>query len=193
VYRPIHTHSDGLVIGLLLANRAVHGGGFERSQRASLIGLPVAAVLFVVSYVCFRRIFLFSGAACFFGATAWFLLAQPRLSARFFRFRPFYVVSRLSYGMYLNHLLLLAFALNLGLHVPLGKFSSLHSLLVTCLLTGLSVTVSCVSYCLIESPFLRLRDRFLVGHTHHADGYATTNVPTYKGCKESLGQQTVRP
>jgi len=104
---------------------------------------------------------LFSGAACFFGAAVWFLLARPQLSARWLGLRHFYVVSRLSYGMYLNHLLLLWLPMTLGLRLPMGGFPGLHCILITVLLTLLSVAVSSVSYCLIESPFLRLRDRLL--------------------------------
>ena len=149
------------IIGLLLANLAVQDSGFLRAKRASLAALFCGGCLFVVSYVLCRRIFLFSGAACFFGAAVWFLLARPQLSARWLGLRPFYVVSRLSYGMYLNHLLLLWLPMTLGLRLPMGGFPGLHCILITVLLTLLSVAVSSVSYCLIESPFLRLRDRLL--------------------------------
>jgi peptidoglycan/LPS O-acetylase OafA/YrhL len=149
---------------------AVHDSGFLRAKRASLAAILGGGCLLIVSYVFCRRILLFSGAACFFGAAVWFLLTRPQLSARWLGLRPFYIVSRLSYGMYLNHLLVLWLPMNLGLRLPMGHIPGLHCTLITVLLTILSVGVSCVSYCLIESPFLRLRDRILEAPAHRPVG-----------------------
>jgi peptidoglycan/LPS O-acetylase OafA/YrhL len=162
IHRPIHTHADGLLMGLLLANFAADGKGPDPRSNAPTWALVTSAVLFASTYVIQRQVLLFSGAALFFGCLTWFLLARPQLSSKLFGFRPFYLVSRLSYGMYLNHLLLLKGVLAVGLALPLASLSpSLHSAGVALTLTAVSLAVACVSYCLIEHPFLRLRDRLL--------------------------------
>lgn len=77
--------------------------------------------------------------------------------------RPFYVVSRLSYGMYLNHFVILRWILPsvaVALRLRLGQTVPAVGLTFVVLVT-LSLAISAVLYVTVEKPFLQVRDRVL--------------------------------
>jgi peptidoglycan/LPS O-acetylase OafA/YrhL len=161
LYHTFHTHADALVIGLLLAN-LTDGRAPQRPGLA--IGAVFASlVLTVVGRKLWPAVFDFTSSALVFGSITWLLLSVPRVSATLFGFRLFHVISRLSYGIYLNHQLLLewfdqdAFRLVRSTGLPLG----LGNVAYFVIFTILSAAVAVVSFCVIEWPFLRLRDRLL--------------------------------
>ena len=161
LYEMFHTHADALVIGLLLAN-LTDGSTPKRPRMA--IGLVFAALVFTfVARRLWPVVFDFTSSALVFGSITWLLLGAPRLSVTLFGFRLFHVISRLSYGIYLNHPLLLdwfdeeAFRLVRTTGLPLW----LRDFAYFAIFTVLSAAVAVVSFCLIEWPFLRLRDRLL--------------------------------
>jgi peptidoglycan/LPS O-acetylase OafA/YrhL len=159
IFKPIHTHADGLVMGLLLAHLDVFGG--DRLKRGLLAsGWPVlfSALVFVP---LFRSDLLnLTACALFFGSCTWYLVAQRRRWLSVLEWRGFYLLSRLSYGMYLNHFFL---------NHPMADFSmrclpwasaapALHQVLGTILFAASSAGVAVVTFCLIEWPFLQLRE-----------------------------------
>jgi peptidoglycan/LPS O-acetylase OafA/YrhL len=160
-FEPFHTHADGLLIGLLVANLAdKHRPDRPGRALGYLVG---AACLAAVGRKASQVVFDFSGSALVFGALTWLVLSLPRSSSAFLGSRAFFVISRLSYGMYLNHQLIMewitpaAYGLVRSLHLPLPVANAAFAGIVA----ALSAAVAIATYCLIEWPFLRLRDRML--------------------------------
>jgi peptidoglycan/LPS O-acetylase OafA/YrhL len=161
LYTPIHAHADGLVVGLLLAHldlveRGRYRQGVFGPAWVLLAGAAACAGLILVS----GKFFNFTGISLFFGSLIWWLLGQPRRWLGWLDSQPFYILSRLSFGMYLNHQFLNAATARLMLrHVslPLGS-AALHNILTTAVLVALSALAATVTFCLIEHPFLRLRE-----------------------------------
>jgi hypothetical protein len=109
------------------------------------------------------EILYLSGLAIFFGATCWYLLAAPRPWLAFLNAWPFYLISRLSFGMYLNHFYLLDSVTGFAMkYIPCAtSVPSLHHAATALLVTAVSAAVATLTFCVIEFPFLRVRDRLL--------------------------------
>ena len=163
-HKPFHVHADGLVMGLLLAHLdVIDGDRFKQGLMAS--GWPLLASL-LVFLPFFRSLILAdSGCALFFGSCTWFLLARRRPYLRILDSWAFYLLSRLSYGMYLNHFFLLDSTTDFTLrHIPTsGRTTAFQQIAGTLLLVLASAGVAIVTYCFIEWPFLRLREWMFAG------------------------------
>ncbi|HEY7326440.1 MAG TPA: acyltransferase [Gemmataceae bacterium] len=154
----VHVRADGLVMGMLLAHLdVVDGSRFKQGLFAS--GWPLL-ISFLVFVPCFHSpILMETGCALFFGACTWFFVARrwPRLAM--LESHSFYVISRLSFGMYLNHFYLLSVTAAFTLHyVPADWGAAVQQMAGTLLFIGASAGVAVVTFCLIEWPFLRLRE-----------------------------------
>lgn len=164
LYQPIHSHADGLIMGLLIANLELTGGGRPRrglfaTPWGVLLAVAAAAALRLVQ----REVFNFTGVSLIFGATVWFLLAGRRGWLRPLDAIPFYWLSRLSFGMYLNHgyiagPLAKAYATHLA---PPDRSPAHHGIALIGITTVLSAAAALLTFCLIEHPFLSLRHRML--------------------------------
>jgi peptidoglycan/LPS O-acetylase OafA/YrhL len=162
IYTPIHTHADGLLIGLLLSWAWVHAGLAHASLRSARIraGLAAAACGAVALRWLQNDLFSFSALALAFGALAVLGLLSRRGAARIGAARPVAVVARLSYGMYLNHEIVLvllgppAFAAA----APLGPGVAFPVGLAACY--AASAAVAAATHVLIEQPGLEWRDRW---------------------------------
>ncbi|MCL2659529.1 MAG: acyltransferase [Acidobacteriaceae bacterium] len=160
LYSPFHTHCDGLIMGLILSNlwvsrheRAV--AGRWKSYALAAGGLVVFIALRQLQY----EVLIFAGLALFFGSLVWFGLNS---GVRWFQSRLFYWLSRLSFGMYLNHAYMRKGVLAMMRHAPFLKPASIVSQLSgTVLLTAVSAAVALVTFCLVEHPFLNLRAKVL--------------------------------
>ncbi|MEP6754870.1 MAG: acyltransferase [Chthonomonadales bacterium] len=163
MYYKFHTHCDGLIIGLIISNLWVSYNKPRSPLWKSSLILLGGFVLLVVLRELQHEIFIFTGLAFFFGSLVWFGLASR---INFFQSRPFYWISRLSFGMYLNHGYLVSPVLKSFLpHIHFLPPSSIAAqLLGTMILTGLSAAIAIVTFCLVEHPFLGLRMRLLEPH-----------------------------
>lgn len=159
IYSPFHTHADGLAVGLLVAWAAVAVPKLMTpltTARNLLFAVPIVAVALVLRS-CSQDVFSFSALALIYGAMAVFALRDTSIFSRFAGWRPFYVISRLSYAMYLNHFLLV--------EGPAQGFIAAHRGGYTTFLVGyvgmiaLSMAIATVTFLLIESPFLQWRER----------------------------------
>jgi hypothetical protein len=160
LYYPFHTHCDGLITGLIVANLMV-----SRDRLGWLLkrpGLTVFAsmVLMVVLNRIQNDIFDFTGLGVFFAAVVWWgIQSKPQ----WFSQHAFYLLSRLSFGMYLNHEYMGEFIVRhlepaLGL-MKLGAVGA--SAAGFLILTLFSMCVSAVTFCLVEHPFLMVRTALL--------------------------------
>jgi peptidoglycan/LPS O-acetylase OafA/YrhL len=160
VYYKFHTHCDGLVMGLIIAHRWTTHGKATMTRRFSCVMVIVAFMLFVVLRLVQHELLIFSGLALFFGSLVWLGLT-PGVS--FFSSKFFYWISRLSFGMYLNHAYLIGPVLsNSLLHFSFFSASSIPSqLIATFMLVFLSAGLSLLTFSVIEQPFLNLRFHLL--------------------------------
>ena len=113
-------------------------------------------------YFANKTLFAFSALALFYGAALLYMLRDRSVLQRFCRLRLFHLLSRLSYGMYLNHFPILLFGMPVVMpfvaKLGLGTNGFWLGGLV---IVALSLLVSLTTFAFIESPFLRLRDRWL--------------------------------
>jgi peptidoglycan/LPS O-acetylase OafA/YrhL len=174
MYFPFHTHSDGLALGLLIAWVAAFypqrmASTFFR-LRVSVVLAAMGAALWLFNPVVFN----FSALASVYGALAFFIMAMPSVG-KLLGWQGFYVVSRLSYGMYLNHFGLLprlatVFGKWCPPEGPLFWFWYLVSMLV-CL------AFSVLTFQLIEWPFLRIRASWMKAMTAQNPAARQINQP----------------
>lgn len=159
LYYPFHTHCDGLIAGLFVANLAL-----ERDRLRGLWNHPVLLFLLaLVAFVVLGRVqaetLSFLGLALLFGSLVWW---GRTITAKFFDAHIFYLLSRLSFGMYLNHEYMEQWIVTHTAHWPLvGAHPALGSCACFPLLALCSMAVSTCTFLLIEHPFLVLRTAVL--------------------------------
>lgn len=162
------THCDGLIIGLIIANLWV-----TREKPASRFATPgvliaLAVTLMFVLHQLQKEIFDFTALALFFGSLVWLgLQCRPAI----FNSRIFYWVSRLSFGMYLNHEYMCPWMVNRLLPMlPYAvRFPVLTNLAGVILIAMFSASIALATFCCVEYPFLQIRKAVLRRHTaHHA-------------------------
>jgi peptidoglycan/LPS O-acetylase OafA/YrhL len=165
LYTPIHTHCDGLLVGLLLAGASVRfPGAFAERKLSRNLALPgLAALLGLALWALDRRVFAFSSLGIIYGAIALFLLRDGSRLKRVLGWHGFHLVSRLSYGMYLNHFEILPRVLGWLeplLESALGQGAHVAVIAFALCLAG-SISAAAMTFVLIEHPFLVLRDQGL--------------------------------
>jgi peptidoglycan/LPS O-acetylase OafA/YrhL len=156
---PLYTHADGLAVGGLLAWFAVFRPELIRSKH---LRLPVcAAMVFVGSglYYIDRQVLSFTATALIFGAAVLWGLGLER-TPTLLDWHGFYLISRLSYGMYLNQFGLLEHLGKLWLVARAeGGEPVFWALYPVCVLA--SMAVAFLTFQLIEWPFLQIRARWV--------------------------------
>lgn len=165
IYQPIHSNCDGLLMGLIISNLVCErqASSAPYSRRLAWILFALACLAAVSLRAVQREIFNLSGMTLLLGSLVWIGLHAESTLPRVLASPVFYIGSRLSYGIYLNHAYL---------HEPLSRFAlaylpgaegapSLHLFATQCLVAVLSACFAAVTFCLIEHPFLRWRDAIL--------------------------------
>jgi len=164
LYEPIYSHADGLVLGCLIALISIDFSR-ERHHRFVTSAWPVvlSGVVFLILHALQKEVLGFTGITVLFGAVTWFFLWNPRTLARVHDRWLFYLFSRLSYGMYLNHIFLVPGVVKWTLgHWPKIAHVAFATEFVASVLSVLvSAGLASLSFCLVEYPFLHLRDRLL--------------------------------
>jgi peptidoglycan/LPS O-acetylase OafA/YrhL len=156
------THCDGLIMGMLLSNWWVSKEQPRSKILSPWILLIGACILAGILYAIQKEIFDFTALALVFGALAWLGL-QRRFSI--FNPRPFYWISRLSFGMYLNHEYMCPWIVRsvLPRFFNITQMPVLSTVGGVCLLILMSAAASVVTFCLVEHPFLQMR-KVVLGH-----------------------------
>ena len=161
LYFPIATHADGLAIGLLIAWVGVFYPWFLKS-RLSRLAAGAMVALGVGLYAVNQVLFNFLSLALIFGAAALWGISLEK-TPKLLDLKIFYVISRLSYGMYLNHFAVLVIMRSYLLEVRRwGGEPMFWVLYLACVLA--SMAVAFVTFQLVEWPFLQLRTRWLSPH-----------------------------
>src|SRR6185437_16750432 len=172
LFSPIYyhsiTHCDGLIIGLIIANlwetRTQPKSRFANPWLLVLLGTLCLGVLHTLQ----KEIFDFTALALFFGSFVW-LGVQRKVSI--FDSRLFYWISRLSFGMYLNHEYMAPWVVERVLpHLGVLRSHLLANLMSVAVLVVISAAVALVTFCLVEHPFLQLRKIVLAKPTRAPAG-----------------------
>jgi peptidoglycan/LPS O-acetylase OafA/YrhL len=165
MYSPFHLHNEGLTIGLLIALLSViapHWLDGSPGRRLRVCALAVgASVVAILLRATDAIVFPFLSLSMIYGSIVVVLLAIGSEKLRPLKARAFFAVSRLSYGMYLNHFAVLRWiapsvaraAKALGGQSLITLATSLSVVIV------LSASFAVVTFILIEHPFLALRAR----------------------------------
>jgi peptidoglycan/LPS O-acetylase OafA/YrhL len=157
IYLPFHLHADTLVMGLILSNLAVDREDDGAALRASRWILPLGALVCLPLVALQREVFSFTEIALLFGACARFAISPASTRVPLLGSRFFYVISRLSFGMYLNHRYFESAVLDFVTgHVP-PESPGLQFVAVYLALAAVSALFATVTFCLVEHPFLALR------------------------------------
>lgn len=166
---PIHLHNESLVAGLAIALFAVlHPHYFERRPDAGLSkrGLAVMLACCSLALVLYRfdsMVFSTTAIALIFGSVALWLLWDRSVLSWPATWRIWYPVSRLSYGMYLNHLIFLPGTIAWGVVWATELTGSVTVGGYVAILVGIAVSMglATVTFVLVERPFLLLRAHWL--------------------------------
>jgi peptidoglycan/LPS O-acetylase OafA/YrhL len=127
--------------------------GFWENAAVLIGGVALALILRRVNQFIFR----FSSLAMLYGSVTFFLL-RARTLPRLVNWHGFYIVSRLSYGMYLNQFHVVYFLPRL---MPLtGTGLSGLAICWTISLIG-SLAIAFITFAIIEVPFLKLREHWV--------------------------------
>jgi peptidoglycan/LPS O-acetylase OafA/YrhL len=188
LYYPIHTHSDGLIMGLLLSNleterRAERRAGVDENFFSSGWMVVFAIISGFVLRRIHHEIFNYTSVTLIFGAVVFFLLRRRPRWLVFLDWGGFYVLSRLSFGMYLNHQYMCDKIVDLGLsNLPFStRMPGFCNGMIALVLFALSIAVSVVTFSLVEYPFLQLRERVLVRHSQSGVDFPTNGERGFKG------------
>jgi peptidoglycan/LPS O-acetylase OafA/YrhL len=150
------THADGLLAGSLAA-LLLECGYMPRSRPLNLIAHVMLGVLFLFLYWGWPADgYVLLGGLLFLnlGMTALVvsLVQEPApLLRRFFEFAPLAWLGRISYGVYLWHMVVFG----LSGRIPLLKEYASWPLTI-----GLTIAVAAVSFYVLERPLLQLKRRF---------------------------------
>ena len=159
---PFHTHADGLLAGVLLSWVSILKADHLRPL-PFLRNLIWPAILVLVGLLLrsFDRLFGLSALALIFGGMTLFVLRDRSGLRKLYNQRIFYLISRLSYGMYLNHFPILSFGVPLLVAARISNSAYVNFFIGYPLMIFSSMVVAAATFILIESPFLQLRERWL--------------------------------
>jgi peptidoglycan/LPS O-acetylase OafA/YrhL len=160
IYSPFHLHSDGLAAGLVISWVSVFCKDWWASGRGAL-WIPAAIVVAGVALrVAGKDIFSYSALALIYGGFALFGL-RIQLANRLTSWRGLFVISRLSYGTYLNHLALIEAVPQSWVRSIGSSFGSNPAAFAAAfaLVCAVSLSLAFVTFALIERPALQWRER----------------------------------
>jgi peptidoglycan/LPS O-acetylase OafA/YrhL len=166
---PIHLHSEPLLIGLIIALFSVtRPDWFVKHPKGKVawrpLGICVAAMAVGLALdVVNKNVFAFFALGLIFGGAVYFSMVDRSPLTKPLHAWVFYPIARLSFGMYLNHFLVVpqstAWVIRHGAGLPTNLVFWLGLLLGT----AISIAAAILTFFLVEHPFLTLRSRVLLG------------------------------
>lgn len=164
---PIHLHCEPLLIGLLIALLSItRPEWFTKKAPGHLAWRALALMLASTAAGGFldwynKDIFAFFALALIFGGATYFGMVDRSVLTRPLHARWFYPISRLSYGMYLNHFVVFPGSTAWVVQHGRGLPTTLVFLIGLVVAMAISIAAAVVTFLLIEHPFLQLRASLL--------------------------------
>jgi len=160
---PFHTHADGLLAGVLLSWLSILKPDYLKPLPflRNLTWPMILAVTGILLRSLNPHLFAFSGLALIFGGMALFVVRDKSPFSRLANKHIFYLTSRLSYGMYLNHFPIISIGVPLLLAARISNRLYANFFVGYPLMVLASMGVAAATFIFIESPFLQLRERWL--------------------------------
>ncbi len=164
---PFHLHCEPLLIGLMLALLATTRPEWFETKAAGQLAwraLAVMLAMFAAGIVLDwydKGTFAFLALGLIFGGATYFGMVDRSLITRPLHARVFYPISRLSYGMYLNHFVVFPGSTAWVVRHARGLPPTAVFIGGLVLATAISIGVAVITFLLIEHPFLQLRARLL--------------------------------
>jgi peptidoglycan/LPS O-acetylase OafA/YrhL len=164
IYESSLIHCDGLIMGLIIANVWVTRKKPALKPVNPGILVVAAVTLTIVLHQFQKEVFDFTVLALLFGSLVWFGL-QRRVAV--FNSRVFYWISRLSFGMYLNHPYMCPWIVRtlLSRLAFTKQLPTLANFVGFVLIVLFSAGIALVTFCLVEYPFLQMRKTVLGRHS----------------------------
>ena len=184
MHYPIFLHCDALLAGLTIALLSVLRPARFRANDAagmSRLGLGIfvaSSALGIALRQTNKYIWAFAGLGLVYGGlTLWVLWDRSILSAPF-KWRIWYPISRLSYGMYLNNFVILPGITYIAFTSMIRVTGSVVAASCVGYLVGtlVSMGVATVTFVLVERPFLLLRERVIERRAPHAAALTDTGA-----------------
>jgi peptidoglycan/LPS O-acetylase OafA/YrhL len=158
-YNGFDTHSDGLLLGCVIALLPRLRLGAVASKS---IVIPVAGLISIFFFLQFRTYFTqTAGLSISAVLSAWIILAleQDNWLKKFLSMKPLVYTGRLSYGWYLWHFPLIRMARYTLQRMHLSANGGADWIGFNCALVVVSYVVAMLSFEFVETPFLRLKNR----------------------------------
>ncbi len=168
MYSAFHLHCEPLLIGMMIAWISLRKPAWLASTESSRLatrvffGASAIAVAGVGFRMMNREVFAYLALGCVYGASLCIALADRSLVTAVLRWRIWYPIARLSFGMYLNHLILREptdTIITLVNRIP-GTGTDIAFLAGLVLTVLASAFTAAVTFVLVEQPGLALRDRW---------------------------------
>lgn len=162
IYRPIHTHFDGLIVGLLFSNIR-NDKSFEVPHllKSHWIFLGLCIGLGMSLKLTHKVVFTYSALAIMFGSFIWMVIHRDNIITRFLSWRPFYWMAKVSFGVYIVHHLVLWTLDDLGWFSKTIVNPEFHLLATFFVTFSFSCLICSVTYVLVEAPFIDFRNLIL--------------------------------
>ncbi len=161
IYNPLHTHYEGLVIGLLIAHIFIYQKKLPTKKQAVLLIIAVVLVFAPLASIS-PKIFNLSVASYFFGSLVFYtLLFKQSALSRILSLKFFHLLSRLSYGIYLTYNYWIKFLYDNILRNQSSYSPEMKVLLLFTTVLIVSLFLTSFLWAIIEKPFLILRSKYL--------------------------------
>ena len=161
LYYPFHTHYDTILMGVALAKIYQFCDTKEPQMQRKMFALLGGLVI-----LCFglravdKVLFNYSFLAALFGFFLWYGLHRKDWVTRLLSLRPLYLVSRLSFGIYLVHYAVLRTA-NFDSLLFSWLGGAPHFVTYVVVTFAVCVLITMASFVLVEAPFLKNRSRII--------------------------------
>jgi peptidoglycan/LPS O-acetylase OafA/YrhL len=169
MYSAFHLHCEPLLIGLMVAWMSLRRPAWLAAPSSRRVATRVVlcagalAVTGIALRTVNREVFAYLALGCVYGAALCVSLADRSLLTAVLRWPVWYPIARLSFGMYLNHLILREPADTIIALVNrlLGAGSPLAFVVGLLLAIAASALTAAITFVLVEQPGLAMRDRWL--------------------------------
>lgn len=182
MHYPIFLHCDALLAGLAIALWSIQYPERFTAQGKRKVSFPGLFIFLTVSAAAIalrnvdKGIYSFTSLGLIYGSLTLWMLWDGSWLTSIARWRIWYPVSRLSYGMYLNNYSILPWITLFAYTFVKSRTGSVELASTVGVVVGIaaSMAVATVTFIIIERPFLILRDRIL-GHRVHMHAEATAS------------------